>query len=158
MESRVAYCNRQESGSYNLGILLARDADRRSETRTPVDLHALLHIAGSLTAIPVRVIDLSVSGLGLELPTAVALGASVRVELGTGTAIGEIRHCEGSSPSFRAGIRMSEFVLPANAQRVVIRDATRETGRATALEALTHSIQERQSRYEAILYSLALPR
>lgn len=154
MESRVAYCNRQER-SYNLGILLARDADRRSETRTPVDLPALLHIAGSLTAIPVRVIDLSVSGLGLELPTAIALGASVRVELGTGTAIGEIRHCEGNSAGFRAGIRMSEFVLPANAQRMVIRDATRQTGGATALASLTHAIQERQSRYEAILYSLA---
>ena len=158
IESLVAYCTRQESGTYAMGILMTRDADRRLQARTPVDVPATLRIAGSPMPIPIRLIDLSVSGLGIELPTAVALGASVYVELRDGTAIGEIRHCARCSDKFRAGIRMREFVVPPNTERVVIPHLSREPGSSPAIDALLRAVRERQSRYEAILFSLALPR
>jgi hypothetical protein len=156
IESQVAYCKRQENGSYTIGVLMACDADRRSETRSPVDLPAVLRLADSRTLIPVRVIDLSTSGLGLELSMSIPVGVSAYVDLKTGTAVGEIRHCKRTSERFRAGIRMREFLLPSNGQRALL-NTTSETGCAAALQSLMRTVQERQSRYEAILYSLALP-
>lgn len=156
IESEVVYSKRQEDGAYTVGLLMAADVDRRLEKRTPVDVPAVLRVADSRTIIPVRVIDLSTSGIGLELPFTLPVGAWVHVDLKTGTAIGEIRHCNRTSETFRAGVRMREFVLPPNGQRMVL-SATQETGGPAALQSLTRSVQERQSRYEAILYSLALP-
>ena len=156
IESQVVYNQRRENGAYTIGLLMACDADRRSETRTPVDLPAVLRIADSRTVIPVRVVDLSISGLGLELPAAIPVGAAVFVDLKTGTAAGEIRHCSKASEKFRAGVRTREFVLPPNGHRVALR-AAKETGSAAVLQSLMRTVQERQSRYQAILYSLAFP-
>ncbi|HEX3682752.1 MAG TPA: PilZ domain-containing protein [Bryobacteraceae bacterium] len=155
IESRVAYSKRRPDGAYTVGVLMASDVDRRSEKRTAVDVPAVLRVADSRTAIPVRVVDLSTGGLGLEVPFALPVGASVLVDLKTGTAMGEIRHCNRSSETFRAGVSMREFVLPPNGRRVLL-SATQETGSAAALQSLLRRVQERQSRYEAILYSLAL--
>jgi len=156
IESQVAYSKPQENGTYTIGVLMACDAGRRSETRTPVDIPAVLRVAAERNGIPVRVVDLSTSGLGLELSIAIPVGASVYVDLKTGTAIGEIRHCTRISERFRAGVRMREFLLPPEQQRALL-TATRETGSAAALQSLMRAFQERQSRYEAILQSLALP-
>lgn len=156
IESQVVYSKRQENGTYTIGVLMACDTGRRSETRTPVDIPAALCIAGERTVIPVRVVDLSTSGLGLELSIAIPVGASVYIDLKTGTAIGEIRHCARTSERFRAGVRMREFVLPPDRRRAML-SATRETGSTAALQSLMRAFQERQSRYEAILQSLALP-
>jgi PilZ domain len=157
IESRVAYCKRQEEGTYSVGVLMARDADRRSEVRTPADIPAMLRVADSVAPIPVRVLDVSASGLGLELPTALSVGTFVQIELETGTVAGEIRHCAIASDKFRAGIRMREFVLHPNCRRVLF-NANRETASVTPMEWLTRSIQERHSRYEAIFHSLAFSR
>jgi hypothetical protein len=156
IESQVVYSKRQENGAYLVGLLMACDADRRSETRTPVDLPALLRVADSRTIIPTRVVDLSTRGLGLELPLAIPVGSTVFVDLKAGTAVGEVRHCNKILEKFRAGVRMREFVLPPNGRRVWL-SAAKETGSAAVLQSLMRSVQERQSRYEAILYSLALP-
>jgi len=155
IESQVVFCKREENGGYRVGVLMASDADRRSETRTPVDAPAMLRVAGSVTVVPARVIDVSMCGLGLELPAAMTLGAFVYVDLSTGTAVGEIRHCSRMADKFRAGICMREFILPPNGQRMLLSD-TRAAGTAAALQLLMRTVQERQSRYEAILYSLAL--
>jgi hypothetical protein len=156
IQSQVVFSKRQENGAYTVGVLMECDADRRSETRTPVELPAVLRLADSRTSIPSRVVDLSTCGLGLELPAAIPVGAAVYVDLKTGTAVGEVRHCNKISETFRAGIRMREFVLPSNGRRVVL-SAAKETGSAAALQSLMRTVQERQSRYEAILYSLAVP-
>lgn len=157
IDSQVAFCKRVENGSYQIRVLMACDADRRSETRTPVDAPAMLRVTGSVTVIPVSVVDVSNSGLGLELPMAIPVGTGVHIDLSTGTAVGEIRHCQCSrtSDKFRAGVAMREFVLPPHARQMLL-STIRETGTAAALQSLMRTVQERQSRYEAILYSLAL--
>ncbi len=155
IEVRVIYSKRQEDGAYTVGVLMACDADRRTDVRTAVDVPAVLRVADSRTIIPARVVDLSARGLGLELPIAVPVGAAVYVDLKTGTAAGEIRHCNKTSDTFRAGVGMREFVLPPNGCRMAL-SAARETGSAAVLQSLMRTVQERQSRYEAILYSLVL--
>ena len=58
-----------------------------------------------------RVVDMSQSGLGFELPDAVPVGARVSVHLLCGIAFGEIRHCSKTSAVYRAGMRIDEFVV-----------------------------------------------
>ena len=156
IESQVVYSKRQESGAHTIGVLMACDAERRSDVRIPVDAPAVLRVASSRTVIPVRILDISACGLGLELPVSIPVGESVFVDLNTGTAAGEIRHCSRTAEKFRAGVCMREFVLPPKSHRVLL-STIRETGSAAVLQSLMRTVQERQSRYEAILYSLALP-
>jgi PilZ domain len=154
MEARVAYCKRGEDGRYEAGLLMARDAERRSEERTAVNVAATLRIGDSAAAIPVRVTDVSTSGLGLETARAIAVGTTVSIELKNGTASGEVRYCERGGGRFRAGVRIAELILASKAQRVALANSGGEAGEA-ALEGLTRCVQERQARYEAILFSLA---
>jgi hypothetical protein len=155
IEARVVYCELQPSGGYLAGVVMANDAERRSEARTAVYLPATLHLAGAPSSMLVRVIDISDSGLGLEAPAALAVGASAEVELSTGLALGTIRHCATRGDVYRAGMRMREFVLAPNRRRLaVLEPPCRNTGER-AIASFTRSVQERQARYEAILYSLA---
>jgi hypothetical protein len=154
LECRVAYCERQASGGYRLGLVIAGDADRRSETRTAVDLTGVLHMPNSLLNMAVKVVDVSRSGLGLDLPTPIPVGACVRVELSSGIAIGQIRHCAKSLDRYRAGMRTHEFVLHTNTRQILVWDDDKLAIRS-AMAALARSVQERQARYEAILFSLA---
>lgn len=153
IESRVVYCEQQDYGVFRIGVLMAADAERRSQVRKPVDLPATLCVAGSPDRIPVRIIDVSDSGLGMEMSAAVPIGASVQVEMEAGTAMGEVRHCAKRADAYRAGMRIQEFVLPPNRERLIALDGTGDK----AVHSLTRSVQERQLRYEAILYSLASP-
>jgi hypothetical protein len=153
IESRVAYCKQQEYGVYRAGVLMAADAERRSQPRKLVELPATLRVAGPPDRIPVRIIDVSESGLGMEMSVAVPIGASVQVEMEAGTAIGEIRHCAKRRDAYRTGMRIQEFALPPNGERLIVLNASEDK----AMQSLTRSVRDRQLRYEAILYSLASP-
>jgi PilZ domain len=157
IRSRVVYCKANATGGYAAGLVMASDAERRAEVRTPVSLNATLRVGGSPSTTPVRVVDVSDSGLGLELSSAIAVGASVHVELSTGAAIGEMRHCAKRGDVYRAGIRICEFALAPNRARLVVLDARFESAGERAVASLTRAVQERQFRYEAIFYSLAEP-
>lgn len=153
IESRVAYCKQEEYGGYRAGVLMAADAERRFHVRKPVDFPATLRVAGSPDRIRVRIIDVSEFGLGMEMSAAVPISASVQVEMEAGTAIGEIRHCAKRADAYRAGMRIQEFALPPNGERMIVLNASGDK----ATQSLTRSVQDRQLRYEAILYSLASP-
>jgi hypothetical protein len=157
IESRVLYCEQQARSGYSVSLVMASDTERRSEVRAPVNLPATLRLTGSPSSIPVRVVDISDSGLGLEMPSAIAVGASVNVELSTGAAIGEMRHCARRRDAYRAGMRIREFALAPNWERLVPLNAPSESESEMAVASLTRSVQDRQFRYEAILYSLAEP-
>jgi hypothetical protein len=58
-----------------------------------------------------RVVDMSQSGLGFELPDSVPVGTRVSVHFACGIAFGEIRHCTAKSAVYRAGMRIEEFIV-----------------------------------------------
>jgi hypothetical protein len=58
-----------------------------------------------------RVVDMSQSGLGFELPDSVAVGTRVSVHFGCGIAFGEIKHCTAKCAVYRAGMRIEEFIV-----------------------------------------------
>jgi hypothetical protein len=81
----------------------------RGEPRIPVDLSGV--IATPHDRMFARIVDMSQSGLGLELSAAVPVGARVSVQFLSGIAFGEIRHCEQVSAVYRAGMRIEEFIV-----------------------------------------------
>lgn len=151
-DSRVVRCEREAARSFRVGLVIAGDEERRLQTRVAIDFQGILRIHSSPLALPVRIIDMSSTGFGFDLSTSVPVGASAQVELSGGIAKGEIRHCAKKLDRYRAGMRMHEFILQPNARQVA------ETSDSQcAISALVRSIEERQSRYETILFSLAYP-
>lgn len=150
-ESRVVCCERLVTGGFRVGLVIAGDQERRSEIRVAADIPGVLSIANSLQTLAVRVVDVSPSGLGLDLSVAVPVGASVRVGLNAGMGVGEIRHCARKLDRYRAGMRMREFILHPNARQTI----AGSNANPSPIDSLVRSIQDRQSRYEAILFSLA---
>ncbi|MGA8030588.1 MAG: PilZ domain-containing protein [Bryobacteraceae bacterium] len=154
LKSTVIYCKKETSGAYDVKIKLALDGDGRSEPRTAVNLRTILNISGSLTPIGVRVVDFSALGLGLELPKRIPVGSTVSVDVGYGVVVGEIRHCAPHVSQYRAGIRLQQFI-----RRNVLKGSMPVSpglpGNLAAFGAFVRAIEGRQSRYVAILFSLA---
>ncbi len=144
--ARVVFCSPEATGMYRLGARMVRDEDQRREVRFPADTSAKLLVGGSIPTV-VRVVDVSASGLGLELPVSIPVGAAVSVDLGLGVVSGEIRHCTNCSSKFRVGMHLHEFVPSPGAEPL---------RKASVMHRFLHAIQERQLRYEAMLLSLAL--
>ena len=60
---------------------------------------------------PVQIVDVSKNGLGLEVPTSLALGSLVQVQIGKTFALGEVRHSTKiDEQRFHAGIRLLHTV------------------------------------------------
>lgn len=154
LQSRVIFCERQPEGNFRLGLVIESDDRRRLEARIEFQSAGVLRILNSFRTLAVTVIDISPSGLGLELPTLIPVGAAVRVEFSAGIGTGEIRHCARRGDRYRAGMRMHEFILDPNTRNMIASNEARSAPE-TPIAAFVRSIQERQLRYEAILYSLA---
>jgi hypothetical protein len=116
----VAYCERQQHKilEYHIGAQMIRGGGIRTERRLPVDLPATLEYPGAHgRPVAARVIDISQSGLGLELPILIPAGTLVLIDLGYGIAFGEIRHCaKKTSHVYRAGFQLDEFISRDGAQ------------------------------------------
>lgn len=82
----------------------------RSEPRIPVDLSAILTSALCDRTFA-RIVDMSQSGLGFELPYPLLLGTRVSVQFVSGIAFGKIKHCAAQKAVYRAGMRIEEFVV-----------------------------------------------
>jgi hypothetical protein len=59
----------------------------------------------------VRVVDVSVNGIGLLLPRPLETGALVQVHFGKIFALGEVRHCRPSDHDFHAGILLQDVTV-----------------------------------------------
>ncbi len=93
--AEVAFCQPSPEG-YNVGVqLLDRDSVRR-EPRFPLDLPAVLTVVGSAgpKEAPVRLTDVSASGVGLFSSAALQIGGCVEIDLDLGLLFGEVRHCQ----------------------------------------------------------------
>jgi hypothetical protein len=110
--SESVYCHPQPDGTHHIGarILEGTDGALRGERRIRLDVLAQLTTARARQSLPVRVIDMSSSGLGIKLDSPLQVGQSVYVELEHGVAFGEIRHCKKVDRAYRAGLFVQEFI------------------------------------------------
>lgn len=156
IQSRVVYCRSTENNWYDLALRMEADSYIRTEPRIPANLQTHLHILGSPTPIDVRVVDLSASGIGMELAVSIPVGARVAVSIGYSTALGEIRHCARKGYYYRAGIRLEKLVRRRDANLHVWTDLNSSSGNTAAVAEFARSVEEKQLAAEAMLLSLAM--
>lgn len=87
--------------------------DRRREARYPAQEPAELELLyGPRETIYGTILDVSRSGLRIELPRRIHRGEEVKVKLQQNVIFGEVRYCRAVSSVFHAGIRIDELVRP----------------------------------------------
>ncbi len=88
----------------------ARLAERRRETRYPTQDACEVEVRhGEILRMPALVVDVSRSGLRLELPAAVGRGEQVKINLPRQVVIlGEVRYCRRSGMIFCAGVLIQD--------------------------------------------------
>jgi hypothetical protein len=144
VKTEVVSCDKQDDGDFRVSLRRIYGPQRaiRAEPRIPVDFTAVL-VTSSGDRIFARVVDMSQSGLGLELSAAVAAGTRASVSFVAGVAFGEVRHCTQAAFPYRAGIRIHEFMVrhspttgglePADSKRSVRAAPRRIWNRVTTL-------------------------
>jgi PilZ domain len=112
IRAEVVSCEQQSPTSFTVAVrrVYGPKGATRAEPRIPVDLSAVL-TTPSYDRMFARVVDMSQSGLGFELPDSVDVGTRVSVHFTCGIAFGEIRHCTAKSAVYRAGMRIEEFIV-----------------------------------------------
>jgi hypothetical protein len=112
IRAEVVSCEQQSSGRFTVAVrrVYGPQGATRAEPRIPVDLSAVL-TTPSYDRMFARVVDMSQSGLGFELPDSVAVGTRVSVHFACGIAFGEIKHCTAKRAVYRAGMRIQEFIV-----------------------------------------------
>ena len=95
-----------DSISTAFALRRARLAERRRETRYPTQDAAEVEVRhGEILRMPAMVVDVSRSGLRLELPAAVGRGEQVKINLPRQVAIlGEVRYCRRAGMVYYAGV------------------------------------------------------
>jgi hypothetical protein len=119
IRAEVVSCEQQSSGRFTVAVrrVYGPQGATRDEPRIPVDLSAVL-TTPSCDRMFARVVDMSQSGLGFELPDSVAVGTRVSVHFACGVAFGEIKHCTAKRAVYRAGMRIEEFIVRHVATRL----------------------------------------
>lgn len=86
-------------------------AERRRETRYPTQDAAEVEVRhGEILRMPAMVVDVSRSGLRLELPAAVGRGEQVKISLPRQVVIlGEIRYCRRAGIVYHAGVLIQDI-------------------------------------------------
>jgi hypothetical protein len=83
----------------------------RRTPRFPVSMAARIFTSVSPVPLHARIIDVSGEGLGIELATALPMGANIAVQSDENIALGEVRHCRELAPGlFRAGVQLHHIV------------------------------------------------
>ena len=85
-------------------------AERRREARYPTRDVAEVEVRqGEMLRMPALVVDVSRSGLRLELPAAIGRGELVKISLPKQVVIlGEVRHCRRAGIVYHAGVLIRE--------------------------------------------------
>jgi hypothetical protein len=108
----------EKGSTTSLSEACPQEADgRRREPRYPRNDPAEFRVLSSDSGtLPATVLDISRSGLRVELPSPVAKGASVEVTLPKEVIIfGEVRYCRAAEGTYHAGISIQDvFYAQAN--------------------------------------------
>lgn len=126
IDTQVLYCHPQTGDDFQLGLQMLQEKDQplRTEPRIPVDMPGELNVAGLDSPIPAKLVNISGSGLGLEIDRQVFPGHMAYVKLGIGFAFGEIRHCSKLGNAYRAGLKLDEFITQADDAEAAKKRAT----------------------------------
>jgi hypothetical protein len=113
LEVEVSSAEPSAANVYILAVKVVAEhlGEVRSELRLPIDLPATLRVAGATAEIAGRIVDMSPSGMGIEVASALSRGAKVCVNLDQGLAFGEIRFCRQTRPNlFSVGFLLEEYI------------------------------------------------
>jgi len=112
-EIEVSYCRKCSDGGYELGgnILSAKEGAVRREWRLPADIPAQVTVVGRLATYKARVVNISPSGLGLQMPVDVPPGSELILQMRDGSGYGDVRHCRKIGKNkYAVGLSVHEFV------------------------------------------------
>ncbi len=113
LEVEVSSTAQSAADIYQLTLKVVNEqhGEVRSEFRLPTDLSAVMRVAGDTTQIPVKIVDMSPSGMGVEVPKSLAKGVKVCINLEQGLAFGEIRFCRQKTAGvFLIGFKLEEYL------------------------------------------------
>ena len=86
--------------------------ERRREKRFEVDCQTTLYvISEDSDSVPIRIVDISGSGMKIEIDSPLKPGMLVKVSLPEALLLGEVVWCSGESAPYRAGIRIEHSLL-----------------------------------------------
>ncbi|BDC49941.1 hypothetical protein F183_A22570 [Bryobacterales bacterium F-183] len=112
-KGRILYCRRQREG-FDVVVELLQHEERR-DVRVPAARRGFLcELDKSPTrVIPIDVIDLSRSGVGVLTPVALVIGSLVSVATDGFFVLGEVRHCTPTTNAntYRSGIRTERLTV-----------------------------------------------
>ena len=92
-------------------VLADEQGEVRSELRLPTDLDAIVTVAGEIEQIAAKIVDMSPSGMGLELEKPIPRGAKICINLEQGLAFGEIRFSRQKPNGVHsAGFLLEEYI------------------------------------------------
>jgi hypothetical protein len=102
---RLIRLSRRQLGSYT-------GAEKRRYHRIPTDDpgHIQMFSPFSPDRIPIRVIDVSRSGLKVRVPQYIPAGTVAQVRVKQAIILGEVRYCVASGEEFDAGIQIQDVV------------------------------------------------
>lgn len=89
--------------------------DKRSERRYPTnDAVEVIAYPYNGTPVPAKIIDVSRSGMKVELPTPFARGTRIEVLMVSSAlaVFGEVRYCRESGPVYQLGMLIEDVVQP----------------------------------------------
>ena len=122
LSGNVLYCARKETWFRTCIELTAADDQRRSEPRLVVrQCGTVITLSGnrSESSVPGTLLDLSVSGMRLEIPQSVEAGTMIYVETESALMAGEVRHCrKGREGRFEAGVQVTDILYGTASARI----------------------------------------
>lgn len=95
LEGETASCRAREDG-YEARIIVPsmHGSELRAAQRFPIDQGVLISAASCGSAVDGEVVDLSASGIGLEIATPLEPGEIVTIESQSSFAFGNVRYCQ----------------------------------------------------------------
>lgn len=113
LEVEVVFCKSDERHGYIVGarLMAGLNGEIRREPRIPIEISARVTTSNMPGSMPAKLVDISRSGLGLRVPQNIPTGIGVIVELNSGIAFGEVRHCsKKGKDTWRVGLSLDEFI------------------------------------------------
>jgi hypothetical protein len=113
LEVEIIFCKADGHDGYAVGarLLASPEGEARREPRIPIEINARFTTSDLGGFLPAKLTDISRSGLGLKIPKSIPVGSGAIVEIPTGIAFGEVRHCsQQGSDCWRVGLSLDEFV------------------------------------------------
>lgn len=120
LEVEVVFCKADDRNGYVVGarLMAGLNGEIRREPRIPVEIAARVTTSDMPGSVPGKLVDISRSGLGLKVPRNIPTNTGVIVELHSGIAFGEVRHCSKSGKDmWRVGLSLDEFISNRDRQK-----------------------------------------